>query len=54
MKHTEHELFPAPPLNFSQLKFTLIHNVYFRTSTRKSTIWRLLLFLAIQTDLPKV
>ncbi|KAJ7347738.1 hypothetical protein DFH08DRAFT_1000951 [Mycena albidolilacea] len=38
MKHTdgpEHELFPAPPLNFSQLKFTLIRNVYFRTSTRK-------------------
>jgi hypothetical protein len=39
LKHTdgpEEKLFPAPPLNFSQIKFALIRNVYFRTASRRN------------------
>ncbi|KAJ7871521.1 hypothetical protein B0H14DRAFT_218794 [Mycena olivaceomarginata] len=39
LKHTdgpEEKLFPAPPLNFSQIKFAMIRNVYFRTASRRN------------------
>ncbi|KAJ7043292.1 hypothetical protein C8F04DRAFT_1074342 [Mycena alexandri] len=44
--------FPAPPLNFSQLEFTLIRNVYFRTGKRSAHAGETVLFLGETGDSP--
>ncbi|KAJ7771806.1 hypothetical protein B0H16DRAFT_1364589 [Mycena metata] len=44
--------FPAPPLNFSQLEFTLIRNVHFRTGKRSAHVGETVLLLGETGDSP--
>ncbi|KAF7338608.1 Arrestin-N domain-containing protein [Mycena venus] len=59
MKHSDgpedkgKALFPAPPLNFSQLKLTLIRNVHFRTFNRNAHAMETVLLLGGTGDSPQ-
>ncbi|KAJ6547161.1 hypothetical protein B0H19DRAFT_1164253 [Mycena capillaripes] len=46
-------LFPAPPLNFSQLKLTLVRNVHFRTSNRNARATETVISLGGTGDSPQ-
>jgi hypothetical protein len=46
-------LFPAPPLDFSQFKLTLIRRVHVRTSTRNAHIIETVLHLGETGDFPR-